>query len=449
MNIKLKKLLEHNHSNLCLFSKDILKNLSLSEGENYNIYLGQSSELCTLGIYEEEEGIIAIPQNMFDKFSIFDGISLNIRKENNEIHLGPVVGIFINYKEFSYFENDEGKNEGKAAISEDTLCYYFSINDIDWNEGRVKGYNLVPKTEKWELGWFPLPDVIYDRGVNFKEKEKPLVKELRKIFRNNPNIKMINRKNALGKREIYKKLSKFPEVYRFLPDTVDYTRFEDLLAMIVKYKFIFLKASYGSGAKKVLSIEKEEQGFRIIFYSKELKSTILNNVEDLRKYVEKYTEEESFIIQQGIRLLKYHGSVFDLRILTIKDGKGKWKVMSYWGRIAPENFTITNYSAGGGLEYYENMYPHLIHSFPKVEIPEEKEVGRVTLMIAEYIEKAFGRFGELGMDIAIDMEGKIWLIEANTKPNKDLVEGYDDLYGVNLQDACIFEYAKFLSEFNK
>ncbi|MGI6142823.1 MAG: YheC/YheD family protein [bacterium] len=55
-----------------------------------------------------------------------------------------------------------------------------------------------------------------------------------------------------------------------------------------------------------------------------------------------------------------------------------------------------------------------------------------------------GPFGELGLDLAIDEEGVIWFIEANTKPDKDLVVGLDNIDEIHSQYLAIFEYAGYL-----
>lgn len=449
MEVQIKRLLPQIHANVCFLSKDIFNSLNLSEEVIYNIHLGQSSEYYNIHSNEDIDGVMSIPEELFSKYLIFHGMSLNIRRENDDIYLGPVVGVFINYNMFPLSEyKTYDVNHGAAALSESCLCYYFSIHDIDWNKGKIKGYTLLPQSEIWACGWFPMPSVIYDRGVRFKEKEKPLVKEIRKRFKNNPEIKMINGKKALSKKETYKKLVKYPQVSKFLPETIDYKNFDDLFIMLMQYDFIFLKASYGTCGREVLSIKKEGEAYKLTFYSSGLKNIIINNMKELRDFVEEYTEGHQFIIQKGIRLLKYKGRVFDMRIIVIKDSKGKWRAINNWGRIAPKSCTITNYSTGGVLEPYETMYPYLMNSFSEISIPDEKEIERVTILIAEYIEKAFGSMGELGMDIAIDEYGDLWLIEANTKPMKDIIEGYDDFDEIHPQYLAIFQYAKFLSGFS-
>lgn len=449
MKVKVNRLSDDKYNDKCLISRDIFDKLNLSDKAEYNIHVGQLNYYSFIKVLENEVNTIMIPDNIFDKLYLVDELDLNIKKENQDIYLGPIVGIFINHYNFPLYEDGSApKHHARGAISQNCLCYYFSTESIDWNEKRIKGYTLLPSSEEWANGWFPMPDVIYDRGVGFEQEEKQLVKEIRKRLKNYPNMKIINRRNYLSKKETYEKLFKYPEINKFFPKTINYTSFNDVIIMLKQYDFVFIKASLGSGGKQVLSIEKENEEYKLIFYSGGLKELDLKEINEVRDYVENFTEGRQFIIQEGIRLLKYKGQVFDMRLLTIKNNQGKWRVISNWSRIAKANYTITNYCAGGGLELYENMYNDLIDFYGEDKIPSEKQIEESTIMIAEYIEKAFGSFGEIGMDMAIDIDGKLWFIEANTKPDKDLVEGYDDFDGIPPQNLAIFEYARYLVGFN-
>ncbi|MFY9415885.1 MAG: YheC/YheD family protein [bacterium] len=72
------------------------------------------------------------------------------------------------------------------------------------------------------------------------------------------------------------------------------------------------------------------------------------------------------------------------------------------------------------------------------------DVAGAALEIASVLDGQLGPFGELGLDLAIDEGGAIWFIEANTKPDKDLVVGLDKIDGIHSQYLSIFEYAGYL-----
>jgi hypothetical protein len=71
------------------------------------------------------------------------------------------------------------------------------------------------------------------------------------------------------------------------------------------------------------------------------------------------------------------------------------------------------------------------------------------MTIACYIEKEFGPFGEIGIDIAVDKTGKVWLLEANSKPTKLPEQRIEDTAGISPQFLLILEYAKHLYSKNK
>lgn len=247
MKIELRRSSQLKDANICLFSKQVFNSLNLAEGVQYNIHFGQGTESVQIGLNDAEDNVMVITDSLFHDFLIFDGMKLNIRREEKDIYLGPVVGQFVNsVKLKEYKEGTAPRQHGRGALLENCLLYVFSIYDIDWENRRIKGYTLLPDSEKWEEGWFPMPDIIYDRGAGFKKVEKHEVKTLRAVFREVLKIKFINSKDYLGKKTICKELSKFPEASDLLPMTINYESFDDLFTMLKHYNFVFLKDSLGS-----------------------------------------------------------------------------------------------------------------------------------------------------------------------------------------------------------
>lgn len=449
MNIIIKKFSESKNDYTCILPENVFKNLGLSENIKYNINLGQLSGYSFFSPGEDTKNRMYIPEKLFNRLFLLDGLSLNIKMENDSLNLGPVVGIFINSKRFyAYEDGTADKHEMKAGREENCLSYYYSFEDVNWKDKIINGFTLEPGSDKWIKAWFPFPNVIYDRGTRFYEEQKQTVKELRQRFIDYPGIQLINSLNYLGKMKTYEKLSKYTEMCAFLPKTMKYTNFNDVIIMLKQNDFIFLKFTFGSEGKQVLSIEKLKNQYKLVHYDDGLKEEYVSSIEELRKIVEDFVEDRRFVIQKGIRLLKYKGQVFDMRVLISKDTKGEWRVIYNQSRIAKSDFTITNYCAGGNLDLYENIYPYLKSSYPDKKIPDYNMIGEAAILIARYLEKEFGAFGEFGMDMAIDVNGRTWFIEANTKPDKELIEGVDDLNEIPLQNIAIFEYARYLSSFN-
>ena len=444
MNISIKKSMELGSKDTCFISKEAFETLKLSKETMYELHLGHLSQLVFINPYESSDASIYLPGSTYNKLIPFDGLLLNIWRDNKDIYLGPVIGIFETPRTIlKLLENKDCFDEAqhiKASLLEGCLCYYFSNENINFEEEIVEGITFSPTLNRWQSFLFPMPDVVYDVGIFLSDELKPIGKKIRSELRKLPNIKFINNKNGLGKWELYEKLSKYKNMKQYLPETIIYTRKDDISLMLSKYNFVFLKSFHGSKGEAVISIEQLPKGIRLNYYDgyeERLKEVILNNIDELEPIIDDFFGEDHFIIQQGIELLKYKGCKFDLRIFLQKNEKGIWESLYICCRIAEKDINITNTSAGGVALIYEQAYPALCVSNDINRIPDSNKLTEVSYKIAGYIEREFGLFGELGMDIAIDTSGNIWILEANAKPDKDVDENSCDLNGNKFNDLVI------------
>lgn len=448
MEVQIKELTENVNSNICYVSYDIFDALKLSEDTLYKIHLGQSYEYSCVIPKVKFDKCMYFSNPVFKKLLLFQDITLNIWRNKDEIYLGPVVGIFRNPREVEAIGNGEPsfciQKHAEAGSATSCLAYHYSIEDINWHEGKIKGYTFVRSLNKWICDWFPMPDVLYDSGANFNIYEQPFAEYMRQQFRTK-NVQFINNNQRyLGKWLVYECLSKYPDTRIHLPKTIIYKGFNDVLSMLSEFEFIFVKASDGARGTSVLSIEQIDKEYKLNFYKDGLKEVIFNEIEDVKMFVEKYAKGRLFIVQQGIRLIKYNGRNMDLRLLMIKDRRGKWEALQHHCRIAQKNYTITNCFLGGDWIDYEKVYPDLSSPVCKTSIPDKEEIINTTKKVLYYYEKEFGSFGEIGMDMAIDIYGDIWFIEANTKPDKLSAPSSYDPGEIPAIAINIFEYAKFL-----
>jgi hypothetical protein len=437
-------------SNLCLLPNNIFKDLELSKETIYKLHVGLKSHDCIFESTEEEGNKAFFSTEIIEKLFLPKDIELNIWKRNNDIYLGPVVGIFINSTSlFKIYKNQEVIDRFKhieASFKAQCIAYYFSVNSINWQENTIYGYTYNLSEKKWVGNWFPLPNVIYDRGAYFSNWEIPFAKYIKHQLRNVFKIPFINTFSGLPKWKSHVKLSKYPAINAYLPMTIRYHNFNEVMFMIEKFNFIFLKTTLGCRGKEVVSIKKVDNKYKLNYFWKGLQEVLLDNLDDLMKFVKNFTRKKTVIIQQGINLLKHEGHNMDLRIIMVKDENGNWKGTNVRSRIAKGSQTITNRCAGGEIYNYENIYASLKDQYSTDKIPSKDMLIDTAKFILPYIEYQFGRLGEIGMDLAIDENFKIWFIEGNPKLDKIPFEGLDDLSSIWPPALAIFEYAKFLTK---
>ena len=442
----------------CLLGNDIYNQLEIQKDKRYFLNIGQFKVICNIKCKVNEDKCIYFPDEIMKKMLLYDDIVLNIWRKNENIYLGPVVGMLLRRK---YCENvAEGNPQletiehiKEAATYEKCMAYCFSVENVDWNNNTIKGYTFNSILNRWQYRWLPMPDVIYDRLGYVSKDKKQEVTQCREELEENPNISFINPIGSLGKWVVHQKLFLYPEMRKYLPETILYRRIDDILLMLKKHRFIFIKSCYGSRGQEVFSVEMIGQEYKIDFYDKKLKQIIIGDIEEVKKLVEKFILEKqqqgrrTFIIQKGINLIKYKGHKMDFRITLEKNEEGEWEAINYYATHSKKDSNITNYCVGGVAHLYENVYATLKRDYKN--IPTQEEFGKATIEIAKYIEKSFGTYGEIGMDMAIDTEGNIWFIEGNSKPDKYRDPSIDNMEGPSPQSCAIFKYSKYLAQLRK
>jgi hypothetical protein len=451
MEIRIKRLAEAKISNYCLLPEMLCTLLNLSKSKEYELHVGQLSQFTSIEVIPSKTLEVWFSPTLYEALLLTEDQQIGIWVKEEKIFLGPVVGIFVNrffYKGIGKgYAPESALRHMQANEVAHCLSYYFTLHDIDWVGKKIKGYSLLPGNKEWLQQWFPMPNVIYDRAVRIEADLKPMANQIREQFRSHLNLFFINSKDYLGKWQPFSKLAKYPEINGYLPRTTVYTGFSDVLMMLKRFDTIFLKASYGSRGQGILSIQQVEDSYTLNFYNTEthgFQEVTTEDIDELRKYVQDFTKDNSFVVQQGIRLLTYCGRKMDMRVLLEKNRRGEWQVIYNQCRVAKGSSTITNLACGGEIYDYKQLYPSLTCPSGPGPLPTEKEIADVSVKIAQTLEKEFGPFGEFGMDMALDENGRIWFLEANTKPDKNPEPGLEDLEGVCPQFLAIFEYAQFL-----
>ena len=367
-----------------------------------------------------------------------------MHRGTNHNYLRPLIGVFINKRKLCsrkmvLFSRKLNQANERAKCS----IFFFSLENINWQTQTVKGYVLEGSGKRWLEHRLPFPDIIYDRGAGFSGEEKAAAEELRNRFKKMSEIQFIN-SCKLKKWEVHQKLSKHKAVKKYLPVTAFSHGIDDIKAMISKYNCLFLKRSGGSGGKGVFALVKRKHGFCFRYYSKGVHwKQNVSTLKGLRSEMKTAgLKPDRVIIQRGINLIKYKNRPMDLRVLMVKDKNGIWNAVYNQARVAPKGAVITNASLGGEVMNYSNLYPALIKRYTGT--PSDKQIRGICMTIARYMEKEFGPFGEMGIDIGVDSNGKVWLLEANSKPSKLPEEGIEDTVGISPQFLMILQYARLL-----
>jgi glutathione synthase/RimK-type ligase-like ATP-grasp enzyme len=112
----------------------------------------------------------------------------------------------------------------------------------------------------------------------------------------------------------------------------------------------------------------------------------------------------------------------DFRVLCHKNLNNHWQVTSIVARVAAEDEFVSNIARGGRMLRPLNVLQTCLGYKKSIEVLALMK--ELALKTASTIgNSSTGITGELGIDIGLDQDGKLWIIEVNSKPSKNFEDG--------------------------
>ncbi|WP_088832802.1 YheC/YheD family protein [Paenibacillus tyrfis] len=218
---------------------------------------------------------------------------------------------------------------------------------------------------------------------------------------------------GIGKMKKHREMLKRSVLRRHLPETHRFTHAR-ALRMLRTYSTIFIKPNHGSGGSGIIRVKKVRKGYEVRYG---LKRTHVGSA-SLYKAIQSYLRPSGqYLVQRGLRLAKYKGSIFDARIYMQKPKK-KWDISGMAARVAAPHRFVTNYHKGGHGVKLKRVLSRLFTKRKKVKSTLRK-IKKISRLMARTINKRHS-IRELGVDLGIEKNGRIWIIEANSRPGHKL-----------------------------
>ena len=217
-----------------------------------------------------------------------------------------------------------------------------------------------------------------------------------------------------------------PPLAAYIPETRWYSR-EALLEMMKKYSTVYLKPDKGTGGGGIIRLRK--MGDNRYEY-KDLTSRRVTSFDQLLRLLDrKIRSKHHYLIQKGISLASIQGCPFDIRVFLQKPHH-EWLISGMAAKIAKPGKIVTNYCKGGRpYDIFKALY---LATSKNHEIAKKifVELYYISKEIAKILNRRFLGLRELGIDLGIDKQNRIWVFEVNTNPNFQLFKkiGNQEMY---------------------
>ncbi|WP_420167145.1 YheC/YheD family protein [Caldalkalibacillus thermarum] len=74
-----------------------------------------------------------------------------------------------------------------------------------------------------------------------------------------------------------------------------------------------------------------------------------------------------------------------------------------------------------------------------------RDVTQCLVKIYQAVEKVYGPSGEMGIDLGLDKNGKLWFIECNSRSRKVSLRNAYNIQAIRRSSLQLLEYAKFIT----
>lgn len=292
----------------------------------------------------------------------------------------------------------------EEAEMQNAKLIFFTSKDVDFKNKSINAKIYNSSAIKTQVESFPV--VVHNIGPNSISQRSNTEKKLRKQI---PFTTFgIGDKLNLPSKFVTKKL--FVELlvpFKVMTD-VDIT-----INFIEKNRKVVIKPIRGRQGQKIYFIEKKSNNS---YQLKDHKKKLVLNYAQLIEFIKALlSEKDHYMVQKFILSQTKDRMPFDIRAHMQKNGNGEWEITKIYPRIGNKKSILSNISRGGKAafleEFLRNEYGETMGS------KLEKDLLELSMDLVFNTDKLYGSaLDELGLDLAIDENYRIWLHEINAGP---------------------------------
>lgn len=403
-----------------------------------------------IAVHSAKSPLIRVSSQLARSLRLPDHLSVcaSYDSQSHCLRIGPLLGILINTQatlnQPIFGAMTRFLEECSLTGQERGVCVaVLTPEQILLEKGVTKGWLFHNK--KWQFRELPFPDVLYNRITSRRIERKPRLQKSLKFLRMHYGVYVFN-KTFLDKQQVHETLMRDPRMHHMLPETHPYHP-NRIRTMLKRHGTLYLKPTNGSLGSGIIRLSRIGR-FIICQFANANGTTTreYRKIETAITHLNRRTKHSSYLIQQGLHLVTSRGRPVDFRVLVQKNLHGNWAITSVVGRIANDQHIVSNLARGGTVRKASDVIAELD---PNQTKPSISQIRSTALDVANSFERLVdGHYAELGIDLAVDKTGKIWLLEINSKPSKTDDTVINPSLATRPSVIRLIDYTLYLTRFN-
>lgn len=213
--------------------------------------------------------------------------------------------------------------------------------------------------------------------------------------------------------------------YKYLYDSSairPYLPYTDLFSensfrqFIKNYGAVIVKPRGGSRGRNVFQVKSK--GHDLFQIHIEKKKVLLRGDEVYDYLRRRVGSDGSYIVQERISRAKIRGRPFDLRVIIQRwSGSTQWMVTARIAKLAGKGYIVSNITRSNGRLMRLSKAIRRSTISHRSEENIKKDINAIALLCAEKLRWYFPDHRIFGLDMALDRNGRVWIIEANLYPS--------------------------------
>ncbi|MDT9719087.1 YheC/YheD family protein [Paenibacillus sp. ClWae2A] len=307
--------------------------------------------------------------------------------------------------------------------------YVFTPADVHPGGKQIEAM-VFHEGKGWSREWRSFPDLIFDRCRIQRNRRFQQLLAFREKY---GHLLFLNRP-LRNKWTIHQTLLQKANFREHLPETALFQDMSDVNRMLKVSSLVYLKPINGTGGRGILRIERSNnEANTVLVQGRDQKRRIITprkvHLSRLGSLLQHWNMKDKYLVQKGIQLQLPNGRVHDYRMLVQKNGEGQWELTGCAGRMGAEKSVTSNLHGGGQAIAMDRLMKQWIEDDDlREEINMTAE--KFGIDVASFLEDTYGDLCELALDLAIDRSGRIYLLEVNPKPAREVFAriGERDIY---------------------
>lgn len=434
-----------------MLGEALVKKWKIPQGQPVTIKFGSFRSTVKIIPVQRFDGM-RIAYGLARQMGLLSNTTLRLKygAASSVLALGPLIGVMISRDHPEMTDRPFGtitqfcKELVDASELQGAYVYFFTPNGIVGSAGTLEAWVYA---DGWKQHKMPVPDIVNNRLTTRKLENRPSVQQFLREAKSRCGTHVFNEK-FLDKSEVFEALKRDISLHRLLPESHPLRSFTQFKAMCTRYSSVFLKPVRGSLGKGIIKITRQPPGGYTALYAT-AGGTRRQQYESLPKLFSALSGKINSVryqIQQGLQLIEIGGRPVDFRALVQKNATGKWAVTSIVARIAGGQHFVSNLARGGTLFHVKEAVLKS-NMLPSAKQGASARLHTAAVDIAAGIDAQIpAHFGELGIDLAMDAGGRVWLLEVNSKPSKNDNTPLTDR-SIRPSVRIMMQYARFLSGF--